>query len=421
MKTSTLSRKLITFGAGLLIANVAIAQTPDLGKLSNEGKTIKYVAIGSSLSAGVRDGGVYAEAQQTSFPALLAQQMGISDFKQPLLEGNGTGRKSVTKDKFGNLKFTEIKSLDDKSPNAKLPKIIGEVDNLAVPYLKLLDIYEASSDQNPFVDKRSFKYLDRLLTKDEEGRTSYLSFVGKLKDTNFFTYEIGFQDYVEYISSGGLGTSILYMGGRESYGETEVLSRLVNKKINGIIANVPDVLSFPIYKYFKNNKLQEQNEVNSIFISYLSGTGTRIANQNDLFLPTQNIINLFDKNFPANKKLGLSIETPLRDSDILSSDELETISIKGYNTAIITPLAKKYNLPIVDLYGLYEKIMIGNYETIDGVLIDPSYPYGNFFSADGTTPTALGQAVIANEFIQVINTTYSCNIPLVNTKDYLNK
>ena len=59
---------------------VAQAQTPDLGTLAkNKGTSIKYVAIGSSLSAGVRDGGVYAAAQQTSFPALLAQQMGITD------------------------------------------------------------------------------------------------------------------------------------------------------------------------------------------------------------------------------------------------------------------------------------------------------------------------------------------------------
>jgi lysophospholipase L1-like esterase len=108
----------------------------DLGQISNNNGNFRYVAIGSSLSAGVRDGGVYAAAQQTSFPALLAQQMGINDFKQPLLPGNGTGRKTVAKDKNGILKFTETKGLSDKSANANLPKIVGEVDNLAVPYQK---------------------------------------------------------------------------------------------------------------------------------------------------------------------------------------------------------------------------------------------------------------------------------------------
>jgi hypothetical protein len=144
-----------------------------LGTLTKtKGASIKYVAIGSSLSAGVRNGGVYA-AQQTSFPALLAQQMGIANFKQPLLDGNGTGNKSVLVDKNGVLKFTELKDFDDSKKDTKLPKV-ADSDNLAVPYQKILDIYEPSSDNHSFVDKKSFNHLERFITIGED-KISYLN------------------------------------------------------------------------------------------------------------------------------------------------------------------------------------------------------------------------------------------------------
>jgi hypothetical protein len=144
------------------------------------------VSIGSSLSAGVRDGGVYAEAQKTSFPALLAQQMGIKDFKQPLLEGNGTGKKTASLDRNGILKITELKGLNDKTPNPQLPKVPGEVDNLAVPYQKVFDLFEADENNaNGVYDNRSYRHLSRL--SNDKKSMPYLVENKKLK-ADFFTF-----------------------------------------------------------------------------------------------------------------------------------------------------------------------------------------------------------------------------------------
>lgn len=63
--------------------------------------------------------------------------------------------------------------------------------------------------------------------------------------------------------------------------------------------------------------------------------------------------------------------------------------------------------------------MAGSYITHDGVKIDPSYPNGNFFSSDAVYPTPLGNAVIANEAILVLNKFYGLSIPLIPTKEYL--
>ena len=79
-------------------------------------------------------------------------------------------------------------------------------------------------------------------------------------------------------------------------------------------------------------------------------------------------------------------------------------------------LAKKFNLAVVDLNALYKKIIAGQYSE-QGVLIDPSFLKGNFFSSDGITPTALGQAVIANEFIRTINSFYKTAIPFISIRE----
>jgi exosome complex RNA-binding protein Rrp4 len=65
-----------------------------------------------------------------------------------------------------------------------------------------------------------------------------------------------------------------------------------------------------------------------------------------------------------------------------------------------------------------KKVIAGQYVSDDGFKIDGSFPNGNFFSQDGIYPSAIGQAVIANEFIKVINKKFQTQIPLINLTVY---
>lgn len=63
---------------------------PNLNVLKNnidpdlKGKPLRMIAIGGSLTAGVRDGGYFNEGIETSYPNLIARQMGI-EFKNHTL------------------------------------------------------------------------------------------------------------------------------------------------------------------------------------------------------------------------------------------------------------------------------------------------------------------------------------------------
>ncbi|MCE7067152.1 hypothetical protein [Dyadobacter sp. CY326] len=71
----------------------------------------------------------------------------------------------------------------------------------------------------------------------------------------------------------------------------------------------------------------------------------------------------------------------------------------------------------MDLEALYAKISEGSYVTEDGMKISGK-PGGNFFSSDGIYPSAIGNAVIANETIKVINAKFHSQIPLINLSEF---
>ena len=288
-KFTSISALVISYG---LCVTQSLAQNSkvDLGQLSENNGNFRYVAIGSSLSAGVRDGGVYAAAQQTSFPALLAQQMGIKDFKQPLLPGNGTGRKTVTKDKNGNLKFTEIKGLDDTSPNAQLPKVTGDMDNLAVPYQKVLglDLSEEQTSNWPnSFSKRAFTHGDRFVESGKEKNLSYKSILEtELHDFQFYSYEVGIEDFIELFINGAYQQDVSFLTfDREGYfPEDEIFKSLELKGGKGIVLNLPEVYSLPYFNQYSFKTLKS-NVPQDIFIERYSKNDVRLAEDEDLFLP----------------------------------------------------------------------------------------------------------------------------------------
>ena len=418
----TPTRKLCAIVVGLCTnLMVAQAQTPDLGTLTkNKGASIKYVAIGSSLSAGVRDGGVYAAAQQTSFPALLAQQMGITNFKQPLLDGNGTGKKTVLLDRNGILKFTEVKDFDDSKKEINLPKVVGEVDNLAVPYQKVLGLGLSETQSLGLPNnysRKSFKYLDRFTESWEEKSTSYQSLIDKkIKQLDFFTYEIGMQDFVELYENGAYLQEVGFLTfDREGYfPEDNLLKLLLSRGAKGVITNLPEIIQLPYFSKYTFGKIKAKVG-DKIYIQRYTKNDVRSAVDGDVFLPnTLGVNGILDGSLTQ----GSEQENPILDQEVIGVEEHWNVQI--YNSWLAR-LAKNNNLPIVDLFGLYKRVLAGEYITDDGVKADPSYPNGNFFSTDGISPTSFGQAIITNEFIKVINATYGAKIPLLSTNSFIGK
>lgn len=388
------------------------AKAPDLSKIQKEPGKFRLVSVGGALSAGFRDGGLYREGQLTAFPNLVARQMGIS-FVQPLFseaEGNGTGYKTIagtqpivnfkmvtnnlgTIQRNGETAYTDFISKDNI-----------DIDQLAFPQInKGLQFFHY-----PVADK-SYKYVDRAVKA--EVRNKYSKPWDWVNDQNadLFIFEFGLDNTYEAVSN---GAGFIAAGSQLPYyftPEYELARSLAKKQQKGVILNVPEVLDFPYFKQITNEKIRSLGVDLFVENNPYDPTIHRL-------IPTSTTEKLLKRELKG--KVVLSTNDVITGNDFNS--ELQTMSPQFYNTNFIGTASKDTGWPVVDIYGLYKRVLSGTYITDDGVTVNASWPNGgNFFSSDGVYPTAFGQAVIANEVIKTFNRHYGLEIPLIQTRSLI--
>ena len=329
----------------------------DWGKIavSNEGEPLLF-AVGTSITAGYREGGLFRQGQLTAYPNLIAHQMGLRKFNSgafPPGSGNGTGYlklvNSTGKPEYKLVTNDLAKKQDDP---VRYGRVGQPVSNFGLPFLD----YEAAgafpawtAEQlipNDYKEGETMRYFMRYLPDNsEDSRLSPIKVAEDRQDPDLGFVEFGFTDYLGFYQPTSLYTDYsFYMNG---FYPSLNFAGLMGK--NAILVTIPEVRDLPYFKFVKA------------------------------------------------KERGFGIE--------------------NYNR-IIKYWETEMGNSVFDLYGLYKRIQQGGYTTDDGYAIDPSFRTGNFFSTDGLHPSAIGQAVIANELIKFINVKYESRIPLINVKEF---
>ncbi len=412
-------------------------------KISNQ-SAFRYVAIGGSLTAGFRNGGLYRQAQLTSFPNLLARQLGIQNFRQPLFElnqGNGSGY-SVVVPGSGLPTFWEVDN--ELAVLQQYPKTFtrytGSVDNLGLPGMGPRLAYANDKWANRpeatigLTYEPSYRaYLRRLLPDDDQQwTTTYYSFLTNqaLQGTeraNFVTVESGLDDALWYATKGGyrLGAMMgdLAMGEGDLF--LNLFATLQENKIKGIVATIPNVLDFPYFSFYTVNALKSRAGGKDLYAVADDGYNAEGGNARkirkltpaDIVIPSPQI----EAVATGKSTQGYSKDNPFLSLDVLDQDEQQAFFRIDELNGLIQTQAERFKVPVVDLKALYKQIIAGSFVADDGVKVDASFPNGNFFSSDGLYPTAFGQAVITNEYIKVINKAYQTRIPLLATRPFANQ
>ncbi|KQS31033.1 hypothetical protein [Dyadobacter sp. Leaf189] len=388
------------------------------------------LVVGGSLAAGVQNGGLYREAQLTAYPNLLANQMGIN-LKQPLFDTahyNGSGYKILIRDNGLTFRYTQVTNHLAYVPDSRdsaLIKYTEGVDNLALPFFNprsaWKDFNYYASLNLPSTESQNFiPFFKRLLPDVEanDGNTNYLSYLRSQITPDFLVFDVGMDGHLRSALVGGDPSQLPAPeeGDRADKSEFAFLSETARKGSKGIAVNIPDVMDLPYFKLYTLKRLQSLCPECKLTVKAACGP-VRPANQNDVLLPGEKIESLFS---------GKSDNEVLGEREVLSVDENcdETIGyrqVSWYNEYYVKYIAEKNNFALLDLYSLYKKINSGDYITDDGVLVDPTFPNGNFYSDDAIHPTGFGQAVIANECIKAVNARYGSKIPLLTTASYLKK
>jgi GDSL-like Lipase/Acylhydrolase len=386
-----------------------VAANPDLAK---------YIAVGNSWTAGYMNSGLYRNAQLVSYPNLIAQQLktiGGSDFAQPLFDlsqENGTGYTKATS-ATASINIIDKTAIRSTSPWL-LTKFTGTTNNLGVVGLRMEDIGKVGLGNS--TNKIVNAYFERLLPKGDEDKT-YLDFVKDSKPT-FFTVSLGDDDIQAYATSGGTNTFtdvIVFSSNCQ-----KLLDALTANGAKGVIANVPAILQFPYFNYYTYDQFRTDNGNADIYI--MAGNGlVRKAVSTDLFL--QKGGETFGKMNNNNEKKGLSANYPMANNEVLDGSEIAQINNKITEiNLILKKEADARNLPMVDLNAVFKDIKAGIYKAQGAAAVDFSSSQNGFFSLDAIHPTPRGYAVIANEFIKVMNTNYKNllknDVPLLDVSKF---
>ncbi len=395
--------------AVLLVIAGCSKQDPPVGPVSTgQIDATVYVALGNSITAGGQSGAMYASAQEYSLGNLIAEALG-TPFVQPLFTDPGFGNRiEITSMNPVTLKTT----LYTNPPgNLTHPTPYNNLGVYGCVMVQALDTSDITKRSNPYF---------QMVMRDQRLGKSLLQQALALHPT-FMSFFLGANDALIYGLNGGTAGTNMGLGGVPPLTlptEPQVLqgalktcfdvikSTLPNTKV--ITANIPSIKHLP---YFTTVPIKIPNPGNpsqllSIYFVDKSGQ-TRAAEAGDYIL--------LGAQAKLAKGQGLLPTAPLPSSDVLDKDEAAILdkAITDFNTAIKTE-ADAHGYPMVDLFALFQRIKEQGGYPVGGETFTVDYIKGGLFSLDGIHPSSKGSAIVAAEFIRVMNATWGANLPYPN-------
>lgn len=429
-------KNIISLTAIVLIANACKPnlKTPDVSK--GDLDVTNYVAIGGAITAGYADGALQYGTQNSSFAKLLSEQFSLIDggeFKTPYISASSIGIGSANNapsilgyrtdcqgtTSLGPVKVASSGDLTQFASNVYSSQ--GPFNNMGVPDVKVTDM-DVNGYSNPFYVRMA-----------SSGSSSILS-DAVAKAPTFFTLQLGLNDVLTYALSGATSGSVTPISGAVGVGFEASINNIVNKLTangaKGAIASIPSIKSMAYFNTITYNalKLDATNAI-SLTNFYSSLSPAIVFNEGNNGFVIQDTSQIMDYrqavegelvllNIPLDSvkclKMGSLITIP--DKYFLTLSEIATIenAIADYNV-ILKNIAASKNLAFVDMNAFFANVKSGI--VYNGVTINASFVSGGAYSLDGLNLTPRGNALLANEFIKAINSTYKSTLPqLVATK-----
>jgi len=385
-------------GAGLLVVAGALAAA-GIAHASVGGPRVerlrRTVVVGDSLLAGFISGGFVARDQRRAAPALIARRASVK-LSQPLMSGAGVPPPLRIDDRDGDgaLDAEEVRR---GSVNVGFRKYPGaRVRNLAVPGEDITSVFErvdiedaaASGDGR---DILKFLILGLPLRDDS---VSQLTQAEEL-DPSFMLVWLGNNDVLTMATKTNPARAELSPA---QFGAEyrRFLARLADGGVDMAIANLPDVTR----------------------IAALRGPGEEVTG----CIGAGGVVEPAAPDWLVRLDLDTAELPEPPCTNVLDAAEQAEVrgTVMAFNAEIAAAIAdvelnRGITIATVDMFALFDGIAINGYDVNgDGTLVLTTDYLGGIFSLDGIHPTRTAHALIANAFIDAINTRFGEAIPLVN-------
>ena len=410
----------------------------------------KYVAIGDSYAAGYQSNALYASGQRYSYPALIAQQVkaagaGIGSFEQPIYSDPGNAD-PVT----GFAARYEIISLvgpviGPAGLQPGSPSNLGlarPYDNLGVPGAVVFDLLDTTSvliKAGPPRDNPFFQ----LVLRNQQAFGARILDQARALNPDLVTFWLGGNDVLGFATSGGFSPSAPTPSGVFTFLYAQAMdslrAALPNAKI--VVGNIADITAMPFFttagpriaanlppglylRYQKHGNAGPSLDSTRFTEStppmitlkgsaYASLLG-RVGGQGAGKWYQDNGYPGLPPGIDTTMPFGFHPLNPWPDALVLDADEQATVAsaVGAYNTTIST-LAASHGALVVDFKTFLDGVRRNGYFT-GGQEFTVAYVSGGIFSLDGVHPSSRGYAIIANQFIKVMNEQLGTGIPFVD-------
>lgn len=397
----------------------------------------RYVAIGTSNTAGYSNDGLSFSGQENSYVAILATQFNAVtsvDFKQPFVSAGSVGinPKGQSPLKLGyktdckgvtSLSPVRIAGSGDLSQLANQYGSYGPFNNLGVPGLSTLAVRVSGYGNSASGPGNYNPFYSRFASN--EATSSILS-DAMAQNPTFFTLMLGDEDILAYARNGasvGLIPGANGPAGNAFNGSLEeIVSSLTGVGAKGAIANIPNVLEYPYFNTIPYNGLTldaaSVANLNQFYtsygISFVEGANPFLIYDTTATGGVRKLVEgelvLLNTPLDSVKCFQMGSLNPFRDEFVLTLDEIDEIKTKidQYNN-VIQSIAQSYGLAIADVRLLVSQLKSST--VYNGVSMSASFVTGGAYSLDGLQLNPIGQALLANQFIKAININYNANIP----------
>ncbi|MEP7027170.1 MAG: SGNH/GDSL hydrolase family protein [Candidatus Eisenbacteria bacterium] len=349
-----------------------------------------YVALGTSVSMGIQSGGLLANYQAVSFPALIARQAHANNdfFRQPLCNYPGLPN-LIRLVSLSPLTFGTLPGTPPAAPYA--PRPADGYDNLAISGADLASVIARDSGA---------PYFDFVLQGQGTMLRQCLA-----QDPTFITVELGATEAVRPLLQGGDPSALV---------PVPVFATLYAQLLDSLTAGAPSARL--ALSNLPQVTLLPYAATLPLFASPPPGPGGAAVRLRDAAgpLPDGSLILL-----PASPLIDAGYgwpdpAPPLPDSLVITLAERAAIedAIRGYN-AVIAAEASARGAALVDASALYARLHAQGV-VIGGVRYTTAFVTGGLFSLDGIHPSTLGSGLLANAFLEAINRRYGARIAPVD-------
>jgi lysophospholipase L1-like esterase len=371
------------------LATLQAQQAKNIGNFSNT------VFLGDSLTAGFQNDSLLDTTQVHGWAPVLAAQAGFNII-QPLIAYPGA---------------PNVLQLESLGPPAVITQVeptvttkgrdnfATQVTDLAVPGALLKDVMNTVPLVSPALGSQD--QLNQLVLGfpglGYGQANSQATFAVNAQPTTIFLW-IGNNDAL-VADQTGMPSSMTSVANFTSQYQALITELTTMTPAHLVIANIPDVTKVP----YLTPAALVLGEVSAKY-----GIPTAVLSQ-VLGIVPGDLVNLTGT-AEIQPILTGQQKGPINDAGFLSAAEVVTVQaqVASFNQ-VIAAQAKAANATLVDINALFNQVST-NGLTINGFTGTSSF-LGGFFSLDGVHPTNVGYAVIANTFIDTMNTAISTKIP----------